>query len=90
MNGRSSQAIVINCDSVDDNGQLVCMLPKQLARRLHDTLTTAGRAAGVTPVIRRILPRHIGRRHRMDTGWPPALTVSRGRMAFVSSHSHTP
>jgi hypothetical protein len=77
-NGRSSRTITINCDGIDDHGRLVCMLPKHLARRLRDPLSTAGRAASVTPVIRGILPGVLVDAIAWTQAGFPALTVSRG------------
>lgn len=70
--------VVINCDSVDDSGKLVCMLPVAVARRLSDPIRAAALDSHVAPAIQRLIPGVLVDAIAFTQAGYPALTVSRG------------
>ena len=77
-------APVLNCDGVDDVGQLTVMWTRPRARRLEDAFRRAAGRAGHTLRFTRLIPGVLVDAVAFsDAGWE-AVTLSRGSLATLS------
>ena len=75
--------VALNCDGVDDEGELVAMYSGRRPRALLDALDAAAAAAGTAVRARRLVPGILTDGVALaDAGWP-VVTVSRGTRATL-------
>ncbi len=73
-------AIAINCDSIDDDGQLVVMFTRSRPRLLVSHLSDAASAAGTRVRVSRLIPGILTDSVALaDAGWE-TVTLSRGNL----------
>jgi hypothetical protein len=82
-------AIALNCDGIDDGGQLLCMYSGQRPARLVAAFQHAAREERTTLGVRRLLPGMLVDGVAFaDAGWE-VLTLSRGTIGTLA-RIHTP
>ena len=77
-------AAALNCDGIDDAGQLFCMYSGRRPTRLVDAFERAARAGGASLRVRRLLPGMLVDGVAFaDAGWE-VLTLSRGTIGTLA------
>jgi Zn-dependent M28 family amino/carboxypeptidase len=82
--GARPPAVALNCDGIDDGGELLCMYTGRPPARLVAAYQRAARAEGVSLRVRRLLPGVLVDGVAFaDAGWE-VLTLSRGTVGTLA------
>lgn len=90
---RPTPGLALNCDGVDDEGNIVCMVSGATEYQFRDAFHRAGMMAGEDIIVRPLIPGVLVDAVAFkDAGWR-AVTVSRGTwrsLARVHTHADNP